>query len=128
MEFNLWGTPDEAKDLSASVKKMLHKMLGVTEPSPRRELSEVRLSPIQLSDADLAELQGIVGAEYVLGWLPRGTHEWDRFLTPEELSEAIRLAGLDVFDLQGVTFHPLRDVWSLSRDTSVNYMLMAART
>ncbi|RAV34062.1 FAD-binding oxidoreductase [Corynebacterium heidelbergense] len=65
MEFNLWGTPDEAKDLSASVKKMLHKMLGVTEPSPRRELSEVRLSPIQLSDADLAELQGIVGAEYV---------------------------------------------------------------
>jgi 2-polyprenyl-6-hydroxyphenyl methylase/3-demethylubiquinone-9 3-methyltransferase len=70
----------------------------------------------------------IVGAEYVLGWLPRGTHEWDRFVTPEELSEAIRRAGLDVFDLQGVTFHPLRDVWSLSRDTSVNYMLLAART
>lgn len=69
----------------------------------------------------------IVGAEYVLGWLPRGTHEWDRFVTPDELSEAIRLAGLGVFDLQGVSFHPLRDAWSLSRDTSVNYMVMAAR-
>jgi len=69
----------------------------------------------------------IVGAEYVLGWLPRGTHEWDRFVTPDELSEAIRLAGLGVFDLQGVSFHPLRDAWSLSRDLSVNYMLMAGR-
>ncbi|MET0428318.1 MAG: bifunctional 2-polyprenyl-6-hydroxyphenol methylase/3-demethylubiquinol 3-O-methyltransferase UbiG [Microvirga sp.] len=69
----------------------------------------------------------IVGAEYVLGWLPRGTHDWDRFVTPEELSEAVRLAGLGVFDLQGVSFHPLRDAWSLSRDVSVNYMLMAGR-
>jgi 2-polyprenyl-6-hydroxyphenyl methylase / 3-demethylubiquinone-9 3-methyltransferase len=70
----------------------------------------------------------IVGAEYVLGWLPRGTHEWDRFVTPDELSEAIRQAGFDVTDLQGVVFNPLRNTWSLSRDTAVNYMLVAGRS
>jgi 2-polyprenyl-6-hydroxyphenyl methylase / 3-demethylubiquinone-9 3-methyltransferase len=70
----------------------------------------------------------IVGAEYVLGWLPKGTHEWDKFVTPDELSEAIRQAGFDVTDLQGVVFNPLRNTWSLSRDTAVNYMLVAGRS
>jgi len=69
----------------------------------------------------------IVGAEYVLGWLPRGTHQWDKFVTPEELTAAVAAAGLAVDDLTGVAYNPLRDSWSLSPDTAVNYMLLASR-
>jgi 2-polyprenyl-6-hydroxyphenyl methylase/3-demethylubiquinone-9 3-methyltransferase len=69
----------------------------------------------------------IVGAEYVLGWLPRGTHQWEKFVTPEELTLAIEAAGLAVTERQGVVYNPLRDQWSLSRDMAVNYMLLAAR-
>jgi 2-polyprenyl-6-hydroxyphenyl methylase/3-demethylubiquinone-9 3-methyltransferase len=69
----------------------------------------------------------IVGAEYILGWLPKGTHEWDRFVTPEELTSAIEATGFRVDDLKGVSYSPLRDNWSLSRDTAVNYMLLASK-
>ena len=69
----------------------------------------------------------IVGAEYVLGWLPKGTHEWDRFVTPDELTSAIEGAGFALSDLKGVVYNPLRDTWSLSQDTAVNYMLLASR-
>lgn len=69
----------------------------------------------------------ILGAEYVLRWLPVGTHSWDRFVTPEELEEAIAAGGLAVSDRQGVVYNPLADRWSLSRDMAVNYMLAARR-
>jgi 2-polyprenyl-6-hydroxyphenyl methylase / 3-demethylubiquinone-9 3-methyltransferase len=69
----------------------------------------------------------IVGAEYILRWLPKGTHEWDKFVTPDELTDAIRVAGFAVHDMTGVAYHPLRDSWSPSPDTAVNYMLLAAR-
>jgi 2-polyprenyl-6-hydroxyphenyl methylase/3-demethylubiquinone-9 3-methyltransferase len=68
----------------------------------------------------------IVGAEYVLGWLPKGTHQWEKFVTPEELERALHAAGLQVTDRQGVVYNPLRDAWSLARDTAVNYMVTAA--
>ncbi len=69
----------------------------------------------------------ILGAEYVLGWLPKGTHEWDKFVTPAELRTALGQAGLNVSHETGVTYNPLGGVWSLSRDMAVNYMLLAAR-
>jgi 2-polyprenyl-6-hydroxyphenyl methylase/3-demethylubiquinone-9 3-methyltransferase len=69
----------------------------------------------------------IVGAEYVLGWLPRGTHQWDKFVTPQELAEAIERGGLAVTDRRGVIYNPLADQWLLARDTSVNYMVAAER-
>jgi 2-polyprenyl-6-hydroxyphenyl methylase / 3-demethylubiquinone-9 3-methyltransferase len=69
----------------------------------------------------------IVGAEYVLGWLPKGTHQWEKFVTPDELTKAIEATGLTVTDLQGVVYNPLRDRWSLSRDMAVNYMALAGR-
>jgi 2-polyprenyl-6-hydroxyphenyl methylase / 3-demethylubiquinone-9 3-methyltransferase len=69
----------------------------------------------------------IVGAEYVLGWLPRGTHQWDKFVTPEELSRAIAAGGLSVTDRRGVVYNPLADQWLLARDTAVNYMVAAER-
>jgi 2-polyprenyl-6-hydroxyphenyl methylase / 3-demethylubiquinone-9 3-methyltransferase len=69
----------------------------------------------------------IVGAEYVLRWLPIGTHRWDRFLTPDELRAHLTAAGLRQWDTRGVVYNPLRDNWSLSNDTDVNYMLSAAK-
>jgi 2-polyprenyl-6-hydroxyphenyl methylase/3-demethylubiquinone-9 3-methyltransferase len=67
----------------------------------------------------------IVGAEYLLRWLPVGTHSWDKFVTPDEFEIAISAGGLDVFDRQGVIYNPLTDRWGLSRDMAVNYMLAA---
>ena len=69
----------------------------------------------------------IVGAEYLLGWLPRGTHDWSKFVTPEELAEAVEAGGLRVMDEAGAVYNLLADRWSLSRDTAVNYMMAAAR-
>ena len=69
----------------------------------------------------------IVGAEYVLRWLPRGTHQWDKFVTPEELETAIENADLRVTGERGVIYNPFADRWQLSSDTDVNYMLVAER-
>ena len=69
----------------------------------------------------------IVGAEYVLRWLPRGTHDWDKFVTPDELGDAIERGGLELGEATGVVYNPLTDRWSASRDTDVNYMLAAYR-
>lgn len=69
----------------------------------------------------------IVGAEYVLGWLPRGTHEFEKFLRPEEIEAPMRDAGLKVEAPQGVSFNPISDQWRLSDDTKVNYLMVAAR-
>src|ERR1700730_16563651 len=69
----------------------------------------------------------IVGAEYVLGWLPRGTHRWDKLVTPNELEIALELAGLRLIDKRGVIYDLFGDCWRLAHDTDVNYMLTAKR-
>ncbi len=69
----------------------------------------------------------IVGAEYVLRWLPRGTHQWDRFVTPGELEIAMERAGLRTTDERGVIYNLLADRWELSTDTDVNYMVLGER-
>ncbi|MSP87830.1 MAG: bifunctional 2-polyprenyl-6-hydroxyphenol methylase/3-demethylubiquinol 3-O-methyltransferase UbiG [Alphaproteobacteria bacterium] len=67
----------------------------------------------------------IVGAEYVLGWLPRGTHDWRKFVRPSELARGLRRNGLEVGELAGVSYNPLTDDWSLGRDVGVNYLAFA---
>ncbi len=69
----------------------------------------------------------IVGAEYVLRWAPRGTHDWRRFITSAELSKALRDAGLQVFDETGVVYDPLIGRWRLAHDMDVNYMMAAVK-
>ncbi len=69
----------------------------------------------------------IVGAEYLLRWLPRGTHQWDKFVTPNELEAALERHGLTVLDETGVTYDLIADRWRLSTDMDVNYMVTAAR-
>ena len=72
----------------------------------------------------------IAGAEYVLGWLPRGTHDWRKFLKPSEVARSLRAGDLDVQEIVGVVYSPLSRTWSLNRtDLDVNYILYAtART
>ncbi|WP_213684843.1 bifunctional 2-polyprenyl-6-hydroxyphenol methylase/3-demethylubiquinol 3-O-methyltransferase UbiG [Roseicyclus sp.] len=68
-------------------------------------------------------LMAIIGAEYVMRWLPKGTHEWAKFITPDELYDLIRKAGLDPVDRKGFVFNKLTWSWSISgRDLSVNYV------
>ena len=74
-----------------------------------------------------AYLLAIVGAEYVLRWLPVGTHQWDRFVTPQEMARHVAAAGLAPPAFKGMVYNPLSDVWSLADDTDVNYLASAAK-
>ncbi|TPQ40485.1 bifunctional 3-demethylubiquinol 3-O-methyltransferase/2-polyprenyl-6-hydroxyphenol methylase [Bradyrhizobium guangdongense] len=67
----------------------------------------------------------IVGAEYVLRWLPRGTHEWNRFVTPDELTKHLLDNRLVITEQTGVVYSPFADKWTLSSDMDVNYMVVA---
>lgn len=69
----------------------------------------------------------IVGAEYLLRWLPAGTHEWSKFVTPAELAADIAAAGLDIAEQTGVGYNPILDRWSLTPDMAVNYMVLCER-
>jgi len=69
---------------------------------------------------------GIVAAEYVLGWVPRGTHDWRRFIKPEELEPLLGRAGFALRDTSGLVYDPFIDSWKLGRDTAVNYIGWAA--
>ena len=68
---------------------------------------------------------GIVAAEYPLRWLPRGTHQWDKFVTPDELARHLERNKLGITEQSGVVYSPLADKWSLSSDMDVNYMVVA---
>ena len=67
----------------------------------------------------------IVGAEYILRWLPRGTHQWEKFVTPYELAKYLLDNRLTITEQTGVVYSPFTDKWSLSSDTDVNYMVIA---
>lgn len=67
----------------------------------------------------------IVGAEWILGWIPRGTHDWSKFIRPMELDTALSRAGLNARSETGVMYNPLTSQWLTTSDTDVNYMLVA---
>ncbi len=68
-----------------------------------------------------------VGAEFILGWLPRGTHDPSKFQKPEEISGALSVAGMTVTAAAGVTYNPLLDLWRISENTDVNFMITATK-
>jgi len=68
-----------------------------------------------------------VADENILGWLPPGTHDWNRFVTPDDLRRMLEETGLNPMKIQGVEFNPLAWDWRLSADVSVNYMIVASR-
>jgi 2-polyprenyl-6-hydroxyphenyl methylase/3-demethylubiquinone-9 3-methyltransferase len=67
------------------------------------------------------------GAEYVLNWIPPGTHDWNKFVSPRELCNEIEIVGLSVLEVQGIGFDPLSWCWRFSSDTDVNYMIAATK-
>jgi 2-polyprenyl-6-hydroxyphenyl methylase/3-demethylubiquinone-9 3-methyltransferase len=69
----------------------------------------------------------IIGAEHILRWLPKGTHQYERLVTPQELEAALAGTGVDIVRRSGVSFNPLADEWRLSRDMDVNYMVVGER-
>ena len=69
----------------------------------------------------------IVGAEHVLRWLPKGTHTYDKFVTPEEIISILKRNDMQIMERTGVSYHPLEDKWKRSKDMSVNYMLLAEK-
>ena len=67
-------------------------------------------------------VKAILGAEYVLGWLPRGTHDWRKFVTPEELDLGLQPHGLTLIERSGVALSPLLMQWAISKDDSATYL------
>lgn len=74
-----------------------------------------------------ARALAIFGAEYVLRWLPRGTHQYEKLVRPEEIETPLNASGMNVIDRTGVFYNPLQDQWNLSRDMDVNYMMLLER-
>ena len=73
-------------------------------------------------------LFAILGAEYVMQWLPKGTHEWSKFFKPRELEDIITKAGLKMVDKKGFVFNPISWQWSISdKDLSVNYVTSSVK-
>ena len=69
-----------------------------------------------------AYLLAIVGAEYILGWLPKGTHDWNRFIRPSEFRHYLAAVNLEIKDLSGISYEPVSRGWRLSSNLAVNYM------
>ena len=72
-------------------------------------------------------LKAIVGAEYILRWLPIGTHSWNKFIKPEELEEKLYKASLKTVDVKGLVFNPFSSKWKKSDNLSVNYIICSAK-
>jgi 2-polyprenyl-6-hydroxyphenyl methylase/3-demethylubiquinone-9 3-methyltransferase len=94
-------------------------LAGLLAPGGRLFLSTLNRTPQSF-------LAAKIGAEYLLRWLPIGTHDWRRFVTPAELGAMVRQAGLRVTDITGLCADPLTGRWSAGRNVSVNYLLAAA--
>ncbi len=98
----------------------LRTLAGLLEPGGLIVLST-------LNRTALSFLAAKVAAEYLLRWLPPGTHEWRRFLTPAELAAALRRAGLRVSDMAGIGPDPVSGSWRVGRSTAINYLMAARR-
>ena len=92
---------------------------GLVKPGGALILSTINRTPKAYAAA-------IIGAEYLLRWLPRGTHEYRKFRRPSELARDVRAAGLSVGDITGLGYDPWRDRWQQTRDLGINYLLFAS--
>ncbi len=105
----------------ADVKAFLQASAALVAPGGAMVLATLNRTPKSFAFA-------IVGAEYLLRWLPRGTHDWRKFLRPSELVAQLRAAGLETKELTGVAYNPLTGAWHLAaRDLDVNYMIFAVK-
>jgi 2-polyprenyl-6-hydroxyphenyl methylase/3-demethylubiquinone-9 3-methyltransferase len=101
-----------------SPRRLVETLCGLTRPGGMVFVSTLNRT---LKSFALA----IVAAEYVLRWVPRGTHQWDKFVTPDELARAFEACGYEVAAETGIVFDPVRRLWRLSGDRDVNFMAAA---
>jgi 2-polyprenyl-6-hydroxyphenyl methylase/3-demethylubiquinone-9 3-methyltransferase len=99
---------------------IVHACASLVKPGGKVFFSTINRNP-------KSYLFAVIGAEYILRLLPRGTHDYSKFITPSELAQYIRNAMLDVQALKCMTYNPLTKIYSLNRDTSVNYLVAASR-
>jgi 2-polyprenyl-6-hydroxyphenyl methylase/3-demethylubiquinone-9 3-methyltransferase len=129
---------DSAEDLAAKTEDFdavlaLEVVEHTSDPAQFMALAGQLVKPggaliaSTLNRTPRAYLMAIVGAEYLLRWLPRGTHEFKKFRRPSELARDIRDAGLSLGDLAGLQYDPWREQWRLGKDLSVNYLLFATK-
>ncbi len=104
----------------ADVAGFMASLVSLTRPGGALLLATMNRTPKSF-------LQAIVGAEYVLRWVPVGTHDWRRFQKPAELGRYLRQGGAELRNITGMRYLPRRGEWRLSRDAGVNYLAYAAR-
>jgi 2-polyprenyl-6-hydroxyphenyl methylase/3-demethylubiquinone-9 3-methyltransferase len=104
----------------ADVAGFIEALADLTRPGGALLLATLNRTPRSF-------LTAILGAEYVLRWLPTGTHDWQRFRKPAELGRYLRKAGAELRDVTGMRYLPRQGDWRLSRDASVNYLAYAVR-
>ena len=75
----------------------------------------------------MSYLKAIIGAEYILRWLPIGTHDWNKFLKPEELEEMLKNQKFSTIDIKGLEFNPILNKWKKSDNLSVNYIISSSK-
>ena len=76
----------------------------------------------------ISYLKAIIGAEYVLRWLPIGTHDWNKFIKPEELDKNLFQKGFETIDIKGLEFNPFLNKWKKSNNLSVNYIIFSKKS
>ncbi len=130
------GTAEELVEAGESFDVVLNMEVVEHVPDPKAYLSACAqlLRPggvmicSTINRTAKSFLLAIVGAEYVMRWLPRGTHEWRKFITPDELFALFRAVGLEPLDRKGMVFNPLTWSWALSdQDLSVNYVTLSRK-
>ncbi len=104
----------------ADVAGFMAALVNLTRPGGALLLATLNRTP-------RSYLTAILGAEYMLRWLPVGTHDWSRFRKPAELGRHLRQAGAELRDVTGMRYWPRQDEWRLSRDAGVNYLAHAVR-
>jgi 2-polyprenyl-6-hydroxyphenyl methylase/3-demethylubiquinone-9 3-methyltransferase len=128
------GTPEELTDLDAfDAVLALEVVEHVVDMAAFVEATAALVKPggvlilATLNRTAKGFLLGKIAAEYVLRWVPAGTHDWRKFVRPSELASAVRQAGLQVNEITGLSFDIVTDSWRTSRDLDVNYMMMAVK-
>ncbi|MEM1387810.1 MAG: bifunctional 2-polyprenyl-6-hydroxyphenol methylase/3-demethylubiquinol 3-O-methyltransferase UbiG [Pseudomonadota bacterium] len=128
-----------AEDLAASGARFdvvlnMEVIEHVADPQAFIDASALLLKPGGLMITSTLNKTGksyalaIIGAEYVMGWLPRGTHDWSKFVAPDSLADMVERSGIEPIDRKGFVFDPFRWDWSLSsRDLSVNYVITSVK-
>ncbi|KAJ6804968.1 ubiquinone biosynthesis O-methyltransferase, mitochondrial [Iris pallida] len=104
----------------ADPSEFCKSLASLTVPSGATVISTINRSVRSYAAA-------IVAAEYLLSWLPKGTHEWSKFLTPEELVMILQRASISVQEMAGMVYNPLTGEWSLSDDSSINFIALGTK-